>query len=482
MNWQPVIGLEVHVQLDTVSKIFSGAAIEFGAAPNTQACEVDLGLPGTLPVLNQKVVRMAIRFGLAINAQITRSAIFYRKNYFYPDLPKGYQISQLDHPIVGAGTLNMADGSGRQLNIVRAHLEEDAGKSLHEDMQGMTGIDLNRAGTPLLEIVTAPEIHTPAEAVQWLRRIHGLVCYLEICDGVMARGSLRCDANISVRPVDQEAFGERIEIKNLNSFRFVEQALNFEISRQIQALEQGQEIVRETRLYDSKAQVTRSMRSKEYAEDYRYFPEPDLLPLTIEPELIEAVRRQLPEMPTVRRTRYQTQYSLPDNVLDYLCQSLAIGDYFEAVVKESGDATASANWIMGELTAISNNMSVSVTDTPVTSQHLAILIQRVNEGILSSRMAKEVLGALASGEAEDVDGAISDKGLKQVSDTDKLQKLVTQIIADNPRQTAQYQAGKSKLLGFFVGQAMQATKGQANPKQLNELFLAGLASTDPDNN
>lgn len=480
MNWQAVIGLEVHVQLNTSSKIFSGAATSFGAPANTQACGVDLGLPGSLPVLNQQAVCMALKFGLAIGASIAKSTTFYRKNYFYPDLPKGYQISQLDRPIVGEGSLLLADGSGRRLDIERAHLEEDAGKSLHQDIADMTGIDLNRAGIPLLEIVTAPQIHQAKAAVFWLKKIHGLVYYLGICSGVMAEGALRCDANVSVRPKGQSALGERIEIKNLNSFRFVEQALDFEIDRQIRSLEQGGKIVRETRLYDSNQHKTRPMRSKEYMEDYRYFPEPDLLPLIIEDALIESVRQSLPELPDVRSIRYQKQYNLPEQTADYLCRDCSTADYFDETLRQCGDATAAANWIMGDLAAANRKRSITMAEPAVSSSNLARLITTINEATLSSKMAKAVFQALSDKQIDDVDAAVDKPGLQQLSDTDELQRLVAEVIAGHPKQVAQYHAGKTKLLGFFVGQIMQATQGRANPKQLDELLRHRLTKAQPE--
>lgn len=475
MSWETVIGLEIHAQLATSSKIFSGAQVGFGASPNTQACTVDLGLPGTLPVPNSRAIYMALRFGLAINAKIAETTVFYRKNYFYPDLPKGYQISQLDQPIVGPGTLHLADGSEHTLEIVRAHLEEDAGKSMHENMQGMTGIDLNRAGTPLLEIVTAPDIRSPKEASAWMRRIHHIVHYLGICSGAMEEGALRCDANISVRPLGQESLGERVEIKNLNSFKFVEQALAFEANRQIRNLEQGHEIVRETRLYNTEKQETRSMRSKEYAEDYRYFPEPDLPPLHIDASLVDAVRSNLPELPDIRSTKYQTDYSLPKATADYLCQDCDTADYFDAVVQKCNDAQAGANWIMGELAAVNNSQSVSIANAVVTSSDLATLIERINQNVLSSKMAKEVFHALSEGATSGVDAIIESLGLRQLNDESELQKMVTQVITDHPEQVAQYRSGKTKILGFFVGQVMKMTRGQANPRQLNELLQKQLS-------
>lgn len=477
MNWEPAIGLEVHVQLDTASKIFSGASTCFGATPNTQACAVDLALPGTLPTLNEQAVLMALRFGLSIGAKIAEETVFYRKNYFYPDLPKGYQISQLGQPIVGIGSIDLGDGSGRKLAIERAHLEEDAGKSMHENIQDATGIDLNRAGVPLLEIVTAPEISSATEAGAWLRRIHRLVYYLGICNGIMAEGSLRCDANVSVKPAGQKELGERAEIKNINSFRFVEQAIEFEINRQTLSLEQGQPIVRETRLYDSDQHQTRSMRSKEYAEDYRYFPEPDLLPLTIDAKLIESIRQSLPLLPDIRSAHYQSKHGLSQKTADYLCQDCFTADYFDAVVDQCGDATTSANWIMGELASANNVAAITIANTPVLSKSLAALINRINDSTLSSKMAKTVFQALYDNSEDNVDTIIDLLGLKQMSNENELRTLVADVVNQHPHQANQYRAGKTKLQGFFIGQIMQATQGQADPVKVNELLLKQLTKT-----
>ncbi len=470
MKWQPVIGLEIHVQLATQSKIFSGAATQFGAMPNTQACAIDLGLPGTLPVLNEQAIMLALRFGLAIDAEIPSKILFYRKNYFYPDLPKGYQISQLDSPIVGAGRIPLGDGSGRQLAIERAHLEEDAGKSLHRDMEGISEIDLNRAGIPLLEIVTRPEIYSAEEAVLWFRRIHALVCYLGLSDAVMAESSMRCDVNVSVRPAKQARLGERIEIKNLNSFRFVEQALDFEIDRQIRCLEEGRKIVRETRLYDPNERQTLPMRSKEYAEDYRYFPDPDLLPLIVKDEWIEDIRQSLPPLPEQRSQSYQSSLGLSREAADYLCVDCTTADYFDSVATLSKDPVASANWIMGELAFANKAAGCTLADSRVSADALADLIRRINDTTLSSKMAKIVFAALCEGRSSSVDEAIDALDMKQLSDEDELAELVTRTLDAHPHQVGQYRSGKTKLLGFFVGQIMQATHGQANPKKLNTLL------------
>lgn len=471
MNWEPVIGLEFHIQLATRSKIFSGAGNSFGAAPNTQACGVDLGLPGTLPTLNKQAVMLALKFGLAIDAEIAQQTTFYRKNYFYPDLPKGYQISQLDQPIVGRGQLDLGDGSGRQLAITRAHLEEDAGKSLHEDMEGVSGIDLNRAGVPLLEIVTEPEIGSPQEAVLWFKRIHSLACYLGLSDAVMAEGSLRCDVNVSVRPAGQAELGERTEIKNINSFRFVEQALNFEIARHIACLEKGQQIVRETRLYDQEKNQTRPMRSKEYAEDYRYFPDPDLLPLVIEKQWLNQIRAELPPLPEERSASYQA--TLPKKTADYLCTDCATADYFDKVAQESGDPLASANWIMGALASANNSAGVTMANTPLDSGQLALLIKRIKDGTLSSKMGKAVFTAIYRG-GTGVDEAIAGLGMEQISDEKELAVLARETIKKHPKQVEQYRGGKTKIFGFFVGQIMSATKGQADPVLLKGLLLKML--------
>ena len=475
MNWETVIGLEVHVQLNTRSKIFSGAPTDFCLTPNAQACAVDLALPGTLPVLNREAVLMALQFGLAIGAEISETTVFYRKNYFYPDLPKGYQISQLGEPIVGGGYLQMHGDPERRLRIERAHLEEDAGKSLHHHLGDRTGIDLNRAGTPLLEVVTAPEIDNAKAAGEWFRTVHHLVCYLGICNGVMAEGSLRCDANISLRPAGEAQFGERVEIKNLNSFRFVEQALNLEIKRQRGLLEQGASVERETRLYDPEKQQTRPMRSKEFAEDYRYFPEPDLLPLQIDASLLEEARGRLPELPAQRMARYAEQHGFDGRMTQYLCQDTATGDYFDALVRQGVSAKQAANWIMGELAAINNNLAVDMSDTPLASNDLATLIGKVESGALSAQMAKDLAGELARAPADtDVEALITEQGLAQISGDEALQQLVDEALSQHPEQVRQYHLGKTKILGFLVGQVMKASGGQANPKIVNKLMVEAL--------
>jgi aspartyl-tRNA(Asn)/glutamyl-tRNA(Gln) amidotransferase subunit B len=475
MQWETVIGLEIHAQLSTKSKIFSGAATAYGAEPNTQACAVDLGLPGVLPVLNREAVRMAVKFGLAIGARVAPRSVFARKNYFYPDLPKGYQISQYDLPVVSTGHLTISvDGEEKTVGITRAHLEEDAGKSLHEDFHGYTGIDLNRAGTPLLEIVSEPDLRSAKEAVAYMKKLHALVRYLEICDGNMQEGSFRCDANVSVRPKGQEKFGTRAEIKNLNSFRFVEKAINYEIERQIEILESGGKVVQETRLYDANKDETRSMRSKEEANDYRYFPDPDLLPLEISSEFIEDVRGGLPELPDEKRDRFKSQYGLNDYDAGVLTATRELADYYEAVASAAGcDAKLCANWVMGDLAAALNKAGLEIEQSPVQPERLAGLVRRIADDTISGKIAKQVFEALW--ESNDTADAIIEKqGLKQITDTGAIEAIIDGIIAANPEQLAQYRAGKDKLFGFFVGQAMKATQGKANPAQLNELLKKKL--------
>jgi len=471
MEWETVIGLEIHTQLATSSKIFSGAPTAYGAPPNTQACAVDLGLPGVLPVLNREVVNMAIKFGLAIEAQIAPRSVFARKNYFYPDLPKGYQISQYELPIVEHGqvTIRLDDGSEKTIGVTRAHLEEDAGKSLHEDYHGMTGIDLNRAGTPLLEIVSEPDLRSAAEAVAYMKKIHALVRYLGISDGNMQEGSFRCDANVSVRPVGQEEFGTRAELKNINSFRFVERAINFEVERQIELLEAGGEVVQETRLYDADKDETRSMRSKEEAMDYRYFPDPDLLPVEITAEHIESIRATLPELPEAKKDRFISEYGLKTEDAVILTASREMADYFETVAKASGEAKLSANWVIGELSGYLNREDKTISDSPISAGMLAGVIKRIRDNTISGKIAKDVFDAMWNGEG-DADTIIEQKGLKQITDTGELEAIVDKVIADNPEQVEQFRAGKEKVLGFFVGQCMKATKGKGNPAQLNQML------------
>lgn len=476
MEWETVIGLEVHVQLLTRSKIFSGASTAYGAEPNTQACAVDLGLPGVLPVLNEEAVRMAVKFGLAIGAEVAPRSVFARKNYFYPDLPKGYQISQYELPIVARGHLDidLEDGTTKRIGITRAHLEEDAGKSLHEDFAGMTGIDLNRAGTPLLEIVSEPDLRSAKEAVAYLKKLHSLVMYLEICDGNMQEGSFRCDANVSVRRKGDPKFGTRVEIKNVNSFRFVERAINYEVERQIELLESGGKVVQETRLYDANRDETRSMRTKEEANDYRYFPDPDLLPVVVDAELLARVCETLPELPDAKRQRFMEEYGLNQYDATVLTATRELADYYEHVVRESGGlAKPAANWVMVELAGALNKSGLELRDSPVTPQMLGQLLKRIQDGTISGKIAKEVFEAMWNGEGEP-DEIIEKRGLKQVTDVAAIEALVDQVIAANPAQVEQYRAGKDKVLGFFVGQVMKASGGKANPAQLNELLRKKL--------
>ena len=476
MQWEIVVGLEVHAQLSTQSKIFSGAATAFGAAPNVQACEVDIALPGVLPVLNRGAVERAIKFGLAVGARINRRSVFARKNYFYPDLPKGYQISQFELPIVEGGEVAIeVEGSARTIRLVRAHLEEDAGKSLHEDFHGMTGIDLNRAGTPLLEIVSEPDMRGSHEAVAYAKALHALVRYLEICDGNMQEGSFRCDANVSVRRIGAP-LGTRCEIKNLNSFRFLERAIEFEARRQIGILEEGGSIAQETRLYDSVKDETRSMRSKEEAHDYRYFPDPDLLPMTLDEAFIEAIRGGLPELPQAKRARFVADYGLSAYDAGVLTASRELADYFEAVVRGvPNEPKVCANWVMGDLSAALNKDDLDIARARIPASELARLIGRIQDGTVSGKIAKEVFEAMWS-TGKDADALIEERGLKQISDVAALEAIVDEIMAANPGQVEQYRAGKDKLFGFFVGQAMKATKGQANPAQLNDIVRRKLTA------
>jgi len=475
MEWEVVIGLEVHAQLMTKSKAFSGAATQYGAAPNTQACAVDIALPGVLPVFNKEAARMAVKLGLAIGAQVNHRSVFARKNYFYPDLPKGYQISQYELPVVSKGTLTIeVDGVEKVIGITRAHLEEDAGKSLHEDFHGMTGIDLNRAGTPLLEIVSEPDLRSAKDAVAYLKKLHELVRYLEICDGNMQEGSFRCDANVSVRPKGQAKFGTRAEIKNVNSFRFVEKAIEYEIGRQIELIEGGGTVVQETRLYDSDKDQTRPMRSKEEAMDYRYFPDPDLPPLVLTEDFIREVEATLPELPDARRTRFMAQYGLNKYDAGVLTSSREMADYYETVVRESrADPKIAANWIAVELSGFLNRDNKDITQSTVTAPMMAGLLKRLADNTISGKIAKEVLEAMWAGEG-DADAVIEKKGLKQITDSGAIEKAIDDVIAKNPKQLEQYRAGKETLFGFFVGQVMKATQGKANPAQVNELLKQKL--------
>ena len=472
MQWETVIGLEVHAQLATRSKIFSGASTAYGAAPNTQACAIDLGLPGVLPVLNKEAVRMAVKFGLAIGANIPPRSIFARKNYFYPDLPKGYQISQYEQPIVERGYLDieLEDGSSKRIGITRAHLEEDAGKSLHEDYHNMSGIDLNRAGTPLLEIVSEPDMRSAKEAVAYLKTLHALVRYLEICDGNMQEGSFRCDANVSVRLKGESKLGTRAELKNLNSFRFVERAIDYEVSRQIDLLESGGEVVQETRLYDAERDETRSMRSKEEANDYRYFPDPDLLPVDIEPALLDAVRAGLPELPAAKKQRFCLQYGLSTQDAAQLTAGRETADYYEAAVAASGaEPKLAANWVNVELAGALNKAGLDIQNSPVSAEALGALLKRIADNTISGKIAKDVFEAMWTGEGGP-DQIIEQRGLKQITDTGAIESIIDRILADNPGQVEQYRAGKDKVFGFFVGQVMKATQGKANPGQVNKLL------------
>ena len=476
-NWEVVIGLEIHAQLATKSKIFSAASTAYGAEPNTQACLVDLGYPGVLPVLNEEVVHMAAMFGLAIDATVAPRSVFARKNYFSPDLPKGYQISQYELPIVEHGELFISDddGNDKRIGVTRAHLEEDAGKSIHEGLDRSSGIDLNRAGTPLLEIVSEPDIRSAKEAVEYMRKIHTIVRYLGICDGNMQEGSFRCDANVSVRPKGQEAFGTRTEIKNLNSFRFVERAINFEIERQIDVLEDGGEVIQETRLYDSDNDETRSMRSKEEANDYRYFPDPDLLPVEISAEYIEDVRKQLPELPDAKQQRFVEDYELRKDDAAQLTVSRSVADYFEAAVGATeAKPQIVANWVVGELSAALNKEGLDIEDCRIASVELAGLITRIHDNTISGKIAKQVFEAMWNGEGT-ADEIIEAKGLKQITDSSAIEAVVDKVIAANPGQVAEYKACKDKLIGFFVGQVMQETQGQANPGQVNQILKAKLS-------
>ena len=479
MQWEIVIGLEIHAQLTTASKIFSGSDTTFGAEPNTQASLIDLAMPGTLPVLNAQAVKNAVKFGLAINAEIGMTNVFARKNYFYPDLPKGYQISQMELPIVGKGFVDITldDGTVKRVGVTRAHLEEDAGKSLHEDFHGMSGIDLNRAGTPLLEIVSEPDMRSAKEAVAYARTIHSLVRYLGICDGNMAEGSFRCDCNVSVRPKGQTEFGTRCEIKNVNSFRFIERAINTEVQRQIELIEDGGKVIQETRLYDPNKDETRSMRSKEEANDYRYFPDPDLLPVIIEPAFVEQVRGELPELPQQKRERFQSEFGLSAYDASVLSASREMADYFEQVQQTCGDAKLAANWVMGDLSSLLNRSDIDIDQSPVSAEHLGGMILRIKDNTISGKIAKMVFEAMANGEGS-ADQIIEARGLKQVTDSGAIDALLDEVLAANAEQVEQYRASdenkRGKMFGFFVGQAMRASKGKANPQQVNELLKQKL--------
>ena len=470
MTWETVIGLEIHTQLKTKSKIFSGASTEFGAKANTQACAVDLGFPGVLPVLNKEAVRMALRFGLAVNATINKYSIFARKNYFYPDLPKGYQISQFEIPIVGNGVIDIPldNGEKKMVGITRAHLEEDAGKSIHDLYDDYTAIDLNRAGTPLLEIVSDPDMSNAKEAVAYAKKIHALVQYIDICDGNMQEGSFRCDANVSVRRVGED-LGTRAEIKNINSFKFLEKAINLEVERQIDILEDGGSVAQETRLYDSIKNETRSMRSKEEANDYRYFPDPDLLPVVIDDELLKEIKDRLPELPTEKKARFIDKLGLSEYDAENLTAQKAMADYYEIIIDKGADVKLSANWVMGELSASLNKNQIDIQDSPISASELFNLISRITDNTISGKIAKDVF-RLMWDEKRSVDEIIKDQGLEQMTDVGALESVIDEIIAKNLNQVEQFKNGNTKLLGFFVGQVMKATQGKANPKQVNQIL------------
>jgi aspartyl-tRNA(Asn)/glutamyl-tRNA(Gln) amidotransferase subunit B len=488
-GWETVIGLEVHAQLSTASKIFSGSATAYGASPNSQANLVDLAYPGVLPVLNKEAVRMAVKFGLAIGAQVAARSVFARKNYFYPDLPKGYQISQYELPVVAKGHLDIVldDGSRKRIGITRAHLEEDAGKSLHEGLPKQSGIDLNRAGTPLIEIVSEPDMRSAKEAVAYLKKVHTLVRYLEICDGNMQEGSFRCDANVSVRKAGAEKLGTRAEIKNINSFRFVEKAINYEVARQIDLLEGGGKVVQETRLYDPDKGETRSMRSKEEANDYRYFPDPDLLPVEIDAAYIDAVKATLPELPDQKAARFVAQLGLSEYDAGVLTSSKELAAYYEEVAKllaagptlsdkepSREQAKLAANWVAGSLAAALNEHNLEIGESRIGAPGLAGLLARITDNTISGKIAKDVFEAMWA-EGKDADAIIESRGLKQITDTGAIEKAIDEVMAKNPGQLADYRSGKDKLFGFFVGQVMKATAGKANPAQLNELLKKKLA-------
>lgn len=474
-EWEVVIGLEIHAQLATKSKIFSGASTAYGAEPNTQTSVVDIALPGVLPVLNKEAVHMAVKFGMAIDAEVADRSVFARKNYFYPDLPKGYQISQFDLPIVGLGYIDieLENGETKTIGVTRAHLEEDAGKSLHEDYAGMTGIDLNRAGTPLLEIVSEPDMRSAKEAVAYMKKIHSLVQYIGICDGNMQEGSFRCDANVSVRPQGQEEYGTRAELKNINSFRFVERAINIEVERQIDLIEDGGKVAQETRLYDSVKNETRSMRSKEEANDYRYFPDPDLLPVIITEEFRQQVRAELPELPEQKKQRYMDELGLSAYDAGVITASISLSNYFDHVVEKTGDAKLSANWITGELSARLNREEIQIENANVDAEAFALLLERIKDNTISGKIAKDVLDAMWNGEGS-ADEVIENKGLKQITDTGAIEAFVDEVIAKNPAQFEELKGGKDKMMGFFVGQVMKMSKGKANPAQVNELIRSKM--------
>ncbi len=471
MEWETVIGLEVHVSLSTQSKLFSGSATQFGVEPNTQANVFDVALPGTLPVFNEEALRMAVRFGLAIGAEISKRSVFDRKNYFYPDLPKGYQVTQLDFPTVGKGslTITLDDGSEKVIGVTRAHIEENAGKSLHEEFSGMSGIDLNRAGEPLLEIVSEPEINSAEEAVSYLKKLHTIIRYLDISDAIMAQGSMRCDVNVSIRPKGDTELGTRTEIKNINSFRFVEKAIVSEMRRQQELIEDGGRVIQETRRYSADRDATTPMRSKEVANDYRYFPEPDLLPVVIDDEYIAAVKAQLPELPDAKKARFVDEYALGEYDAGVLVSSREMAEYFEIVASQSGDAKLAANWVCQDLLGLLNKNNWGIVESPVQAERLAMLIKRIKDHTISGKIAKTVFEKMIEDESE-VDAIIEVKGLKQITNSAEIEKLVDEVISNNPDQVQQYKDGKQQVIGFLVGQCMQLSKGRANPAQVNELL------------
>ena len=477
MEWETVIGLEIHAQLRTNSKIFSGSSTSFGAEPNTQASAVDLGLPGVLPVLNKEAVRMAVSFGLAIGAKVSRQSVFARKNYFYPDLPKGYQISQYEFPIVAGGAvdIDLEDGTSKTIHLTRAHLEEDAGKSLHEDYQSATGIDLNRAGTPLLEIVSEPEMRSAREAIAYMKKIHSLVRYLDICDGNMQEGSFRCDANVSIRPKGSGELGTRTELKNLNSFRFIEKAIDHEVERQIDVLESGEVVIQETRLYDPDKGSTRAMRGKEEANDYRYFPDPDLLPVVLDNAFIDNVFAKMPELPDAKRRRFIDEFGLSDYDAAVLTATREMSEYFEALTQAfSKDCKLAANWVIGELTAALNKNGIEIQDSKVAAKSLGLLLNRIHDKTISGKMAKDVFSVMWD-TGDDADAIIESKGLKQITDSGAIETIVDQVLHNNALQLEEYRSGKEKLFGFFVGQVMKQTQGKANPGEVNKILKKKLS-------
>ena len=479
MEWEVVIGLEIHAQLATKSKIFSGASTAYGAEANTQACAVDLGLPGVLPVFNEEALRMAVKFGLAIDAEIGLKSVFDRKNYFYPDSPKGYQTTQLHHPIVGMGHIDIEldDGETRRINVTRAHLEEDAGKSVHEGFSGMSGIDLNRAGTPLIEIVSEPELRTAKEAAAYFKKMHSIVTYLGVCDGDLSQGSMRCDCNVSLRPKGQEEFGTRTEIKNVNSFRNVERAINAEIERQMDILEDGGVILQETRLYDADKNETRAMRSKEVENDYRYFPCPDLLPVIIDQDYVDAVKETLPELPDAKKARFENDHGLSATDAAVLAANRVLADFFETAAKIAGDYKLTANWVQGDVSAALNRLEVGINELNITAEQLGRILQLIKDNTLNNGGAKEVFNALVEGKGDDVDGLVDSLGLKQVSDTGAIEEIVAQVLADNPKLVEGYLATpeekRGKAMGPFIGLTRKAAKG-VNPQVVMEVLKKKL--------